>query len=175
MKYSTYSLLVVTLLSLLILGSGAFTARQAHAATIHVQMAASPTCSQDGCNGYDPYDTGCAGNDASYRVVDSVPLYDWSRARVGYLQLWYSDTCRTNWARFTCTTYTSHCPIFFNLYLREESTPGCQCGQDVQWGNSGENTEMHTKQQYLPTVRALADIQAECSNVGCIASETHWE
>lgn len=56
------------------------------------------------CDKTDPYDTGCAGSGASYYVVASFPLEyqddpnqaSWS---YGYVQLWWSDTCHTNWTR----------------------------------------------------------------------------
>jgi hypothetical protein len=48
----------------------------------------------------DPYATGCGGPGASYYVVATTPIYKGSTSvQAGYVQLWYSSTCGTNWAR----------------------------------------------------------------------------
>lgn len=58
------------------------------------------TCSGTGCDHTDPYATVCAGSGASYYVVASTPIYKGStNVQAGYIQLWYSNTCGTNWAR----------------------------------------------------------------------------
>ncbi len=61
-----------------------------------------PTCSGTGCNGQNPYNTYCAGQSwDSWWVVSgayiSYPFY--THHAVGYVQLWWSQTCQTNWAR----------------------------------------------------------------------------
>jgi hypothetical protein len=69
------------------------------ASTVHVMAFAS--CSGVHCDNTDPYTTNCASG--SYWVVTSSPLTDvvthttsWN---YGYLQLWWSQTCQTNWIR----------------------------------------------------------------------------
>jgi Protein of unknown function (DUF2690) len=61
------------------------------------------TCSGTGCDGTDPYGTGCAGTGASYWVVETAPLIKDSTGvasdTYGYVQLWWSQTCGTNWTR----------------------------------------------------------------------------
>lgn len=174
MKYHR-SVFILLALLLLVLGSSFALPHHASAATLHVQMTASPSCSGDGCDGFDPYATRCAGSGASYRVVDSVPVVNIFFAKVGYVQLWYSDTCGTNWSRFLCTVSTSHCPFVNDLELNEESSPGCQCGLGIQFVRGVFATDVRTTQQYLPTTRAEASLMADCSDEGCGGGSTHWE
>jgi uncharacterized protein DUF2690 len=169
------SVFILLSLSLLLLGSSLAAPRHASAATVHVQIATSPSCSGEGCNGSDPYATRCAGNGTSYRVVDSVPVVNIFFDKVGYVQLWYSDTCGTNWSRFLCTVSTSHCPFINDLELNEESSPGCQCGTGIQFVRDTSSTDVRTAQQYLPHTRAEASLMVDCSNEGCGGGSTHWE
>lgn len=56
-------------------------------------------CWEASCNNTDPYTHGCAGGSARWEVLLSDNIVDnWGHI-VGYLQLWYSNTCDTNWAR----------------------------------------------------------------------------
>lgn len=57
------------------------------------------SCSGRGCDHTDPFATGCAGPGASYGVVATIPVRDGAGSPGGYVQLWYSSTCGTNWAR----------------------------------------------------------------------------
>lgn len=135
-----------------------------------------PTCSKTGCNGLDPYNTYCAGQSwDSWWVVDSVPVYNWQHARVGWLQLWWSKTCQTNWSRFVCTEAVSACPYISDLELVEESSPGSQSGYGVQNVRGVFATDVRTTQEYLPTTRALADLRIDCGNYECAGASTHWE
>ena len=149
-------------------------ASQVHTQTL-TRLAPFASCSRGGCNGYDAYATGCAGGNASWRVVDSVPVYNWSHIRVGGLQLWWSTTCQTNWARFVCTVTASACPFIDDLELLQENPPGSQGGYGVQYVRDVFSTDVRTKQQYLPTTRAQADLMTDCSNLGCTGASTHWE
>ena len=138
-------------------------------------LAPFASCSRGGCDGYDAYATGCAGGNASWRVVDSVPVANWSRTRIGWLQLWWSDTCGTNWARFVCTVTASACPFISDLELMEENPPGSQSGYGVQYVRDVSSIDVRTKQQYLPTIRAQAHLMIDCTNQGCAGASTHWE
>jgi hypothetical protein len=60
--------------------------------------AQSPTCSTNGCDFQDPITTHCV--DDSY-PVGSVPLYALDNGHVGDVDLIWSPTCQTNWARVT--------------------------------------------------------------------------
>lgn len=61
---------------------------------------AAPGCTGTGCNGKDPYVMKCAGSGASYGVVATAKIYNpVTKAELGYVQLWWSYTCKTNWAR----------------------------------------------------------------------------
>jgi hypothetical protein len=73
--------------------------------TARLHAAASSACydnpSPENCDGQPVSGSGC--DSGSYYVVQSVPLYDdytgqysWN---YGYLQLWWSDHCQTNWGR----------------------------------------------------------------------------
>ena len=165
----------VAILIGLLTGGGSLFLLSAHAQTPQAHRAASPSCSGNGCNGRDPYATGCAGGWASWGVVDSVPVYNWQRAKVGYLQLWYSWTCGTNWSRFLCTARALPCPFIEDLGLFAESSPGCQCGEEVQFVRDVSVTDVRTKQEYLPTTRAEADIMIDCLDRACLGASTHWE
>jgi hypothetical protein len=47
----------------------------------------------------DAYGTGCAGGGASWYVAATTPITNNAGVRGGYVQLWYSSTCGTNWSR----------------------------------------------------------------------------
>jgi hypothetical protein len=61
------------------------------------------TCSGTGCDDTNPYSNGCAGPGASYYVAETTPLINSSTGvasnSYGYIQLWWSNTCHTNWTR----------------------------------------------------------------------------
>jgi hypothetical protein len=61
-------------------------------------------CSERGCDDKDPYAMGCA---VSYGVVAMRYIYDFYGRQVGYTQLWWSNTCQTNWARTVRTASNS--------------------------------------------------------------------
>ena len=135
-----------------------------------------PTCSRTGCNGLDPYRTYCAGQSwDSWWVVDSVPVSNWQHVRVGWLQLWWSRTCQTNWSRFVCTEAASACPYINDLELMEERSPGSQSGYGVQYVRDVFATDVRTKQAYLPAIRAQAHLMIDCTGQGCAGASTHWE
>lgn len=57
-------------------------------------------CWESTCNGTDPYAIGCAGvTGAHWGVLLSTYIRDSSNTIIGYVQLWYSNSCDTNWAR----------------------------------------------------------------------------
>ena len=142
------------------------------AATPAVYAASAPsqtasvalTCSGSHCNGSDPYSTGCAGNSASYWVVDSVPV-TFKGVSYGWLQLWWSQTCRTNWARYACST---SCRML-SLTLMICNADGSQT--TVQAPISLHATGI-TKQQYLPTTRATAYILFQVSGTTYSGTQT---
>ena len=72
-----------------------------HAPPVQSLTTGHPSCSGRSCNGQDPYATGCAGqNWDSWKVVTSDPVRDNSTGeQVGWVQLWWSETCQTNWGR----------------------------------------------------------------------------
>ncbi|TMF45805.1 MAG: DUF2690 domain-containing protein [Chloroflexi bacterium] len=56
------------------------------------------TCSGDGCNGLDPEQAGCAADAYTVKVSGGKVSF-----RTGYVELRYSPTCGTNWARVIST------------------------------------------------------------------------
>jgi hypothetical protein len=62
--------------------------------------ASSPSCSGERCNFTNPYATDCAGQSWDvWWVVLSGYLRDSHGNIGGYVQLWWSATCQTNWTR----------------------------------------------------------------------------
>jgi hypothetical protein len=64
---------------------------------LHPQV---PQCYLSYCDGDDPYSDHC--NSGTYYVVASSPLEDIDKGgtyswNYGYIQLWWSNTCRANW------------------------------------------------------------------------------
>jgi hypothetical protein len=65
-----------------------------------------PTCSGSSCNGKNPYSTNCAGQawDSWWVAESALVKQDTNSSTAGYVQLWYSSTCQTNWARLVIQT-----------------------------------------------------------------------
>lgn len=64
-------------------------------AAVPVTSAAAPIkCSGSDCDGWDPYSSGCAYAKA-HLVQANGSVITFSGGRV---ELWYSDTCQTNWS-----------------------------------------------------------------------------
>jgi hypothetical protein len=64
------------------------------------ELSDSPSCFGKGCNFTNPYTTDCAGQSwDSWWVVLSGYLRDSHDNVGGYVQLWWSATCQTNWTR----------------------------------------------------------------------------
>src|SRR6266851_5327209 len=127
------------------LGASAAYASAATPQSAHVALA---SCSGSHCNNSDSYSTGCAGNGVSYRVVDSVPV-TWKGVNYGSDQLWYSSTCRTNWARYVCS---SSCrAVTLTLMVCNANGSHTEVQGPIWLDATGR-----TKQQYLPTTKASA-------------------
>lgn len=107
------------------------------------------TCGGTGCDHTDPYATGCAGSGASYYVVASTPIYKGStNVQAGYIQLWYSGTCGTNWARIVVYDDGLN-DIFYvksGVYTADDRSDIYDQYPGTSW----------TNQLYAPTVRAKA-------------------
>jgi hypothetical protein len=97
--------LIPTLLTALLLAAalGAALApafARAHAARAAGQSSHAPLCSGTGCDFTDPYKELCAGQWwDSWWVVATAPMVDARGRAAGYVQLWWSATCQTNWTR----------------------------------------------------------------------------
>lgn len=131
--------------------------------------ATGPGCSKSNCNGRNPYITNCAGQPYdSWWVVDSVPMY-YKGVNRGWVQLWWSQTCQTNWARYACSSAGCYPPTSLTLY--EESSPGCECGWGVRYVTY-PNTM--TLQEWLPTTRASAEGSWSVGGSVFITAATGW-
>jgi hypothetical protein len=78
--------------------ASAYAATQTSSAAKHAQQPLTH-CWESACNGSDPYSVGCAGGSAQWKVLLSAYIRNGSGTIQGYVQLWYSTTCDTNWAR----------------------------------------------------------------------------
>ncbi len=75
------------------------TAQKAQAHSL-LQPATVARCSGHGCDWTNPYTTCCAGcSGDAWWVVLSAPLRDSHGYTGGWVQLWWSATCQTNWTR----------------------------------------------------------------------------
>jgi hypothetical protein len=146
------------ILTLVFMGSGGLVSRPAYAAT-RIAMT-SPLCQAEKCNGLDPYKSWCAGQQwDSWYVVASAYAFVQGSA-IGYVQLWYSKTCGTNWSRWVCTN-PSRC-LTYSLDLYRECSDFSGCGIAVQYLRDATALTAITRQQYLPTTRAEATITTNC-------------
>jgi hypothetical protein len=111
--------------------------------------ALAATCSGPGCTGTDPVATGCAGN---VTVLSSARLwiYYTPSGTWGKVDLMYSNTCKTKWARVTS----------YNIKVQPD-------GEAVNWDyafmkkvglaggyyqKKGHTTTIYTNQVYAPGV-----------------------
>jgi hypothetical protein len=108
------------------------------------------SCSGSRCDGSDPYSSGCAGNGPSYWAVDSVPV-TWRGVNYGWVQLWYSATCGTNWARYTCSNSCRSVSLTF--FVCSSAGPSYSVQGPLSLSGTGR-----TKQHALSTTRAAADV-----------------
>jgi len=107
---------------------------------------AAPACSGNGCNYQDPYAMRCAGSGASYGVVATKNIYDAGTNRyLGYVQLWWSYTCKTNWSRTVATVSNSS----IETYVIS--------GNNSDWEhNWNGGNELHSMMFYAPTTKSQA-------------------
>lgn len=64
--------------------------------------ASAVSCYGDYCSGQDPAATGCSAGSVTVSATNVYMNYWLSQGHyVGYLELRWSPTCKTNWARFT--------------------------------------------------------------------------
>ncbi len=61
------------------------------------------TCSGNGCNGLDPETTPCASDAITAQTKSIYATISGKSTYVGYVQLRWSNACKTNWARVTRT------------------------------------------------------------------------
>ncbi len=119
------------------------------AARISQQSSAKVTCSGNGCNGKSPATTGC--ETGAYTVQTAV----FSNS---YVELRYSPTCGTNWARTTSKVGPA------NLVARVQRIDGL-----TYTFSSGKFNYAFSAMVYAPTVKARA-----CGGVNGISGCTAY-
>jgi hypothetical protein len=88
-------IVTLVLMTMLFLSSSPLTsAHQTTRSTAAASQADPINCSGTGCDGWDPYSSGCAYANA-HLVQAAGSVITFSGGRV---ELWYSNTCQTNWA-----------------------------------------------------------------------------
>ncbi|GGZ79221.1 DUF2690 domain-containing protein [Streptomyces echinoruber] len=100
------------------------------------------TCSTTGCDNLDPIDTGCAGTSATV-PQGTVSAYD------GQLELRWSSTCRTNWARFSPGyNYNGH----YAIWVDRQGAPGvgAKTGRHFEFWGRPEDGPFWSDQLYAP-------------------------
>jgi hypothetical protein len=138
--------LLVPVLALLCLGVTTQVFAATHRAPAGPQMSLGPLCSGHGCDDRDPYATRCAGQSwDQVWVVLSASIKNQRGQQIGYTQLWWSQTCQTNWARVVALVP----PRFIRSSL------------DVQWGGyeytlGATQSALITSQYYAPVALASA-------------------
>ena len=111
----TRSLTVVIVTAVLaVLGVAAVLA---HAADARVPGNTGVSCFQSGCDFQDPGATGC---DADAETIGQAPITD-SRGKLGYVELRWSPTCQTNWARVTSTSGVSSATHVLSVSIERQS------------------------------------------------------
>lgn len=124
-------------------------------ATVH------PGCSTTTCNNLSAYQTDCAGQSwDSWWVVTSNSIY-LNGQYEGYAQLWWSQTCQTNWGRIV--PQGAYSRLWVDLTL-QDCTPlnRCQCSAYQQnCSEVGEITPGNwiSRQLYAPVANACVDGQ----------------
>lgn len=142
------NLLLVTALALLSLVLVGVAAPQVHAAALTF-TSASPLCSGHGCDDRDPYATHCAGQSwDQVWVVLTSPVKNQHGQQIGYTQLWWSQTCQTNWAR--TVAQVPHVEIDSQLDIQWTTS------WEYAWNGKSSVSSIITAQMYAPVALAGA-------------------
>jgi hypothetical protein len=158
-------LVLVPVLALLCLGVTTQVSAATHRVPSSQRVHLGPLCSGYGCDDRDPYATRCAGQSwDQVWVVLSAPIKNQHGQQIGSTQLWWSETCQTNWARVVAQVP--------HVFLRSSL--------DVQWGGYEYNlgttlSALITPQYYAPVALASArgeiDQTATLWGTGCANQE----
>jgi Protein of unknown function (DUF2690) len=120
---------------------------------------ASVNCSGTGCNGKDPYSSGCAAT----AVLQGTAVAIWNGAViVGTVQIDWSTQCQTNWAEVRSTAGSS-------TRQMEAQIVGLSHGI-YYWAKCGSGcTAYHSQMYYAPneSVEADGQIIAIATGVSC--------
>jgi Protein of unknown function (DUF2690) len=133
--------------------------------TVHAQrnLTNSVTCWGDWCSGQNPRDTHCADDATTIKEVDIFATDGWTSTPInrGKLELRWSPTCKTKWARLNLTSAMK----IRTVTITQDS------GYEQDWYPSGRdfwalNTQpgvFYTNMIYSPNLRAYAHlVDADC-------------
>jgi hypothetical protein len=134
----------------------------AGAAATAPTASAAVTCSGEGCSGTSPETTGCA-NDGE--TIFSTNLTTSSGQVVGLIQLRYSATCRTAWARIYDFDTTSG----WAKVIRAPQGPNLKCNETYN-AALDEYTCYTDQWNDANPDEAFAEGQTAVSNVGATAA-----
>ena len=115
---------------------------------------ATPASASDPGPHYDTnaYTTGCAGGSAQYKVAATAPV-TLNGTQAGYIQIWYSSTCGTNWGRVVAQP-----PAGVTVISQSMGSFTVRTSDSVSTNNTfplGDGSII-SGQVYAPTVRACA-------------------
>jgi len=138
--------------------------------TVHAQTHVSAnnvTCWGDWCSGKNPQDTHCADDATTIAEADVVTKYPDVTTNYGKLEVRWSPTCKTKWARLSLTKEM----IVTYLTATQDS------GYEQTWHTSGsDNTSgagvFYTNMIYSPILRVYAHLVD--ADAYCDVCATNW-
>lgn len=166
---------IAVVLLLLVAGAIGLAASQSSTSMPQMTLAARVGCYGDWCSGRDPQSTGCSADgqtvaSTTVTYTELTPGVDppSREIEVGWLDLRWSPTCKTNWSRLTL--YGS---APFSEVVVTQDTGYTQSYRTTGWtGRSGVGTYW-TNMIYSPHRAAYSSIT--CSNLpGCPKWRTRW-
>ncbi len=132
----------------------------------------APLCSGNGCNGKDPYAMRC---NVSYGVVAVCSIYDNRGNNIGYTQLWWSNTCQTNWARTVRIGSARSFPYVMAQVIRDDNRNRRIDPSDLGYFKWGWESDQHTGMVYAPTTSALAGGFLDTDAMYVFSCQTAWK
>lgn len=131
----------------------------------------APACSGYNCDGKNPYSMGCA---VSYGVIDMSYIYDNSGKNIGYVQLWWSNTCQTNWARVVRTSSVSFYQITAWVVRDDNSNRIWNTSDTRFYALGGTATSVYTGMVYAPVRLSLAQGSFDTGGPYTFTGITRW-
>ncbi len=132
---------------------------------VSAHSAQAATCSGYGCDGKDPAATGCSSGAETVKskYIEVYVASKESEERVGRLDLRYSPSCRTNWAR---VTFLQEGETFIETFIEREG----ESSSRQYYGEKG--SEVYGNMVYAPTpIKACASGSVYISGIGFPSAE----